>query len=348
MEPVTHVLTGALISRTGLNRRAAYCTAAMAIGAELPDIDTLWSIEGPLASFQHHRGITHTFVGIPFEAATVTLAFYLYHRLRKQPKTAAPARWAELFAYTLLALLSHLFLDWTNNYGLRPFFPFDPHWYAGSFVFIFEPILFLFLLIGLLAPSLFGLIGSEVGARKPPFSGRAWPTAALLAICALWLFRFNQHAEALTLAARNAPEATRVYASPHPIDPFTWHIVADTPDHYQLSTLDTHTQHFDPTEPSDTLYKPAITLPLLAAKRTGLGRIYLDWSQYPILIEAADTTDPNHPLAVVTFTDARFLYNTFLVQGRTHAPINGQVTLNMQAPDGQRVIETRMGNKIQR
>ena len=65
MEPVTHILTGACLSRAGLNRRAAYATLTMAIAAEFPDIDTLWSLRGPIAGFQHHRGITHTFVGLP-------------------------------------------------------------------------------------------------------------------------------------------------------------------------------------------------------------------------------------------------------------------------------------------
>ena len=82
MEPVTHILTGACLSRTGLNRRAAYTTLAMAIAAELPDIDTLWSLRGSVAGFQHHRGITHTFVGIPFEAAIVVAAIYGLHRWR--------------------------------------------------------------------------------------------------------------------------------------------------------------------------------------------------------------------------------------------------------------------------
>ena len=39
-------------------------------------------------------------------------------------------RWGLLYGFVLIALLSHLLLDWTNNYGLRPFFPFNPHWYA--------------------------------------------------------------------------------------------------------------------------------------------------------------------------------------------------------------------------
>ena len=61
MEPVTHFLSGAILSRAGFNRRTAYATLAMTLAAEMPDIDVFWSIRGPLAGFQHHRGITHTF-----------------------------------------------------------------------------------------------------------------------------------------------------------------------------------------------------------------------------------------------------------------------------------------------
>ncbi len=370
MEPVTHVLTGAVLARTGLNRRAAYATLAMAIAAEFPDIDTLSSFGGPLTGFEHHRGITHTFVGVPFEAALLTGAFYLYHRVRRKPLTKAPPNWPLLFLFTLIALLSHLFLDWTNNYGLRPFFPFNPRWYAGSFVFIFEPILFLLLLPAFVAPALFGLINSEVGERKPSFSGRGWAIFSLLAIVALWTFRFNEHAKAIHLAQQNPPmpvsplgvltgappilgqvvsiQPDRIFASPSPGNPFAWHIIVDTPGFYQLADVNTRTGEIAPPVPSDTLYKPAPTLPILAAKRTWLGRIYLDWSQYPVLAESTDTSDPHHPLSVVTFTDARFLYNSFLLNGRTHPPIAGTVTLDMQAPEGQRVIETELNGKPQR
>ena len=56
MEPVTHILTGAVLARAGLNRKAAYMTVAMAIAAEFPDIDTVWSALGPVTGFEHHRG----------------------------------------------------------------------------------------------------------------------------------------------------------------------------------------------------------------------------------------------------------------------------------------------------
>ena len=146
MEPVTHVLTGACLARAGFNRRAAYATLAMALAAELPDIDTVWAFRGPVEALQHHRGITHTFLGVPFEAAFVVLVLYGVHRWREararrrprparagdhvpveRPLTAVPVRWGLLYGFCIAALLSHLLLDYTNNYGVRPFYPFNPH-----------------------------------------------------------------------------------------------------------------------------------------------------------------------------------------------------------------------------
>src|ERR1700755_1854060 len=80
MDPVTHFLTGACLARAGFNRKAAYATLAMTLAAEAPDLDTLWSVGGPVAAFQHHRGITHTFLGLPFEGLAVVGAVWLVHR----------------------------------------------------------------------------------------------------------------------------------------------------------------------------------------------------------------------------------------------------------------------------
>ena len=91
MEPVTHFLTGACLARTGFNRKTAYATLAMTLAAEAPDLDVLWGLRGPVAGFQHHRGITHTFVGAPVVAAAVTLVVWLWHRSRRsKPAAAAP------------------------------------------------------------------------------------------------------------------------------------------------------------------------------------------------------------------------------------------------------------------
>jgi len=359
MEPVTHFLTGAILARAGFNRRAAYATIAMAIAAEFPDIDVLWGLRGPIASLQHHRGITHTLIGIPFEAAAITLAFYLVHRLRaaRGKTTRAPANWPILFCATLIALLSHIFLDWTNNYGVRPFFPFNPHWYAGSFVFIFEPVLFAILVIGLAAPALFGLINSEIGERKPLFRGRGWAIAALIAACVLWMTRFLEHDRALQLAQESeaASTTTRFFASPYPGNIFRWAVIADTPAFDQLYSVDTRTEAISGSTSSapviggqDTYYKAAPTVATLIAKRSPLGEVYLDWSQYPLVDQGAVTTaGPDNPVGLtpVTFRDARFLYDTFLNRGRSRPPLSGTVFVNLEADQDHRIDHTELQGK---
>ncbi|MEO6828461.1 MAG: metal-dependent hydrolase, partial [Acidobacteriaceae bacterium] len=80
MDPVTHFLTGACLGRAGCNRTTAYATFAMVLAAEAPDIDIFWNLRGPVAGFEHHRGITHTLLGAPFMALLVTLVVWLWHR----------------------------------------------------------------------------------------------------------------------------------------------------------------------------------------------------------------------------------------------------------------------------
>jgi inner membrane protein len=349
MDPITHLMTGACLARAGFNRKAAYAAIAMTIAAEVPDLDVLWSIDGPIAAFQHHRGWTHTFLGLPFEAAIVVGAVWLFHRWRTRRATSskpprAPIRWALLYCFSLIALLSHLLLDWTNNYGLRPLFPFNPRWYAGSFVFIFEPVLFLILLIALIAPSLFGLIGSEVGARRPAFRGQSWAISALLGIAALLTTRFVEHQKALQLAQAgdyNGARVLRVAADPHPINPFRWQTVVETPQFYQISGADTFNDTIATSNQGQIIHKPPTTLATLVAKRSWLGEVYLDWSQYPVVTETGTDLDG---LTTVSFRDLRFLYDTPFFSGREKTPLSGTVYVNTD----RRIVRMEMDGRIQR
>jgi inner membrane protein len=346
LEPVTHILTGACLARTGFNRRAAYTTLTMALAAEMPDLDMLWSLKGPVEGFTHHRGITHTFVALPVEAAILVGAVYLLHRWRvRRPTrtmspsatgarpqaavrdgagsggaaTAAPVRWGTLYLFALVGLLSHLLLDWTNNYGIRPFFPFNPRWYAGSFVFIVDPVILLLLLGGLVLPSLFGLIGSEVGARRQRFRGRGWAVAALAGVVALWTLRLVEHQRAVDLTMAQtmalplppgAPDDAvpqyvqplRALASPSPMNPLRWTAVADLGPVYQLAEVDLQNDAW--TADQTMLPKPPHDAAALAAYRSPLGRAYFDWSPMPIV-----STDSFGSVGetLVTLRDPRFM-----------------------------------------
>lgn len=338
MEPITHLMTGACLARAGFNRKAAYTTVAMVVAAELPDIDTLWAIDGPIAGFQHHRGWTHAFIGVPFQAAVVVGAIWLFHRWRTKRNPApssnhsAPVRWGLLYAFALIALLSHILLDWTNNYGIRPFFPFNPRWYAGSIVFIFEPVIFVVLLLALIAPALFSLINSEVGVRRKPYRGRGWAIFALATFIALWGWRAVEQQHALQLAANadlNGAQILRTTTSPHPITPYRWHVVIETPTYFQLATADTLNNTLT-ANPSDILYKPPTTIATLIAKQSWLGEVYLDWSPFPLVTEAPQPPAPDDPegLTAVTFQDLRFMYDVPFMHGRQDPPLSGTVYIN--------------------
>lgn len=350
MEPVTHFMTGAVLSRAGLNRKAAYATLAMTLAAEAPDLDVLWSIKGPVATFEHHRGWTHALIGIPIEAAVVVGVIWLGHRIfargrRPDPGTrqpGAPLRWGWLYWLSAIALLSHILLDWTNNYGVRPFFPFSPKWYSGSIVFIVEPVMFLLLLGALVAPALFGLIGSEVGARRQRYRGQGWAITALLGIVALWSLRFFERQKAVDLMRQSGlqqAQVVRVTADPFPVNPFRWQAVMETPLLYQVARVDTLSGDVSSSPQADVFYKPPSTLAALVAKRSWLGHVYLDWAQFPVVNDLGTTGDG---LSTVTFRDLRFVYGTS-VFGRESTPLEGVVIVN----DDRRVEEMKMDGHMQ-
>ena len=312
MEPVTHFLTGACLGRAGFNRKAAYATLAMTLAAEAPDLDVFWELRGPVAGFQHHRGITHTFIAAPVIALVTVFVVWLIHRMRKKPP-AVPPRWGLLWFFALIAALSHLLLDYTNNYGLRPFFPFNDHWYARSIVFIIDPVILLLLLASFILPWIFGLADREIGVRRTRFRGRGWSIAALICIVLWWSLRNAEHAHAIELVQNGgyvSEPITRIDAEPSIVDPFAWRVIAETKDYYQV--IEVHTLHNEvASDSAETIYKPEVTPAVAAAKQSYLGRVYLDWSQFPLTTDignapAPSAAPPQPGWHTVEFQDLRF------------------------------------------
>lgn len=342
MEPITHFLTGACIGRAGMNRKTAYATLAATLAAEAADLDILWGLRGPVEELKHHRGITHTFIGVPVVAGVIVGIVWLFHRWsegRRQRRLAtaklepgAPlprrlqpkmVRWGWLYLTAFIAALSHILLDWTNNYGVRPFFPFNPRWYAGSFMFIAEPVLWGLFLLALVLPALFGLTDREIGARRPAFRGRAWAIFALTGMVLLWCWRWAEHAQARALVANTqvttAP-VSRAAFEPYPVNPYRWHAILETPGFYQTAEIDTRTGTIDTDPQTDVLYKPADTPAIEAAKRTPLGQVYLDWGTWAMVRDlgqepVAGMDPPRLPpgrasaWTTVEFSDLRFAYS---------------------------------------
>jgi inner membrane protein len=307
---MTHFLTGACLGRAGLNRNTALATLTLTLAAEAPDLDVLSRFGGPAFGFAHHRGFTHSFLGVPLDAAVVVGFVYLIWRLRgrKLKDPNLPPRWRVLFLYACLAGLSHIVLDFTNNYGVRPFWPFSERWYSWDIVFIFEPIMFGLLLLGLIVPSLFSLIDREIGARPRGPQGRLAATLALVGVVLLWGLRDYEHRRAISvLAARTYRDAEPLRASAYPAlaDPFRWYGVVETPAFFALAPVDSLRPGVDPEDHLVIRYKPEETAVTLAAKKSYLGRVYLDWAQYPIT--ETETLQPPEGGYIVEFQDLRFV-----------------------------------------
>jgi len=305
---VTHFLTGACLGRAGLNRKTALATLTLTLAAEAPDLDIFGRFGGPAFGFAHHRGFTHSFLGILIDAIVVVAFVYLIWRMRgrKVNDPSLPPRWGLLFVYACLAGLSHILLDFTNNYGVRPFWPFGEKWYSWDIVFIVEPVMLVLLIGGLIAPSIFRLIEEEVGARRKGPPGRVAATLALLGVVLMWSLRDYEHRRAVNaLAARtyNDADPMRISAYPKAIDPFHWDGVVETPGFFAMLPVNSLTPEVDPEERMQVRYKPQETPITMAAKRSYLGRVYLDWAQYPITETEVLQPDRGY---IVTFQDLRY------------------------------------------
>jgi inner membrane protein len=308
LEPLTHLLTGACLGRAGFNRKTALATATMTLAAEAPDLDVFESIRGPVFGFGHHRGFTHSFLGLVLTSALVVGFIYVIWRLRgrkiKDPKL--PPRWGLLFGFAYLAGLTHILLDFTNNYGVRPFWPFSEKWYSWDIVFIADPVIWVLLVGGLVLPAFFGLIDKEMGVRSRGPRGRWGAIAALIGLVALWGVRDYEHRRAVNaLEARTYEGADPIRASAYPEwwSPFHWSGVVEVQNFFAVMMVNSLTPEVDPNGEMQIYYKPEETPVTLAAKRSYVGRIYLDWAQYPL---TETETLPDGYL--VRFRDLRYAY----------------------------------------
>jgi inner membrane protein len=338
MEPVTHLLTGACLSRAGLNRRTAYATLAMVLAAEAPDIDVVWYLRGPITGLAHHRGISHTLIAAPVLALVTTGLVWGWHKLRerlpgklRRKPLSQKVSWLWIFLLSLIAVLSHLLLDYTNAYGLRAFFPFNPRWYSGDLVFILEPVMLLLLIFALVMPWLFGLADREIGARRAQFPNRGWAWFAIVGILLMWGWRWVEHDKALALMDNGALTGDRILkrsAVPYPVNPYRWALVAETPESFIRGHANTLTGEVDSSPIRDTLYKQQTTLAALNAKRSYLGQIYLDWSAYPYVedigpVPVAGVAPPmlaaGQQWTTIRFRDLRYNYSDLL--GNRESPM---------------------------
>jgi inner membrane protein len=274
MDPLTHTLVGANLAATRLGEKTRFATAALVIGANLPDIDGVcYLVDGDLA-LGFRRGWTHGILALVVLPIAFAALLYLLDRWWEGEKRA-DFRW--LLVLSAVAVWSHPTLDWLNTYGMRWLMPFSGRWFYGDAVFILDVWLWLILGVGYLAgrrPSLTLLIaGALIGAwimriverRSPEYLPLLMLIALVLAIALVWKAPSRRRTEifaatalafaTLYIAARiGLSEATEravvrefrkrgaevgpVMAGPDPVSPLKWSIVARTGEVYRYGEFD--------------------------------------------------------------------------------------------------------------
>jgi inner membrane protein len=153
MDNATHTLAAILVAEAALLVRSRHARdtppalrfAALAVSVaanNFPDLDFVYAgiTGGKLGYLLHHRGHTHTLAtALPQAAAALALVAPFVRRARQ------PLGRPDWYVLALLALVGpvvHIAMDFSNNYGVHPFWPLNNRWYYGDFVFIVEPLLF--------------------------------------------------------------------------------------------------------------------------------------------------------------------------------------------------------------
>lgn len=310
MENLTHTLFGAVLYRGYFERRTPDALALWLIGANLPDLDTVSAFWGRAAYLEHHRGVSHSILGVLLQAPVLALLFYLWLRWRGRPLT-----YAKLLSSATVALMTHPALDLLNNYGIRPWLPFDASWYYGDLVFIADPWIWLILggtlflrsEDGWRARSFYGLLAVVTSAlvllsAQPPVIAKFLWVVAILSIASLKnrvlprpqasmllllsylvvLFALQQYAVSLASQALipQAGEPVRSFSvSPAPANPFRWDVYAESAGFFYYGNVTV----WGAASPLAAVPTMRLHPAVLAASRTPEGAAALDFCRYPII-----------------------------------------------------------------
>jgi inner membrane protein len=210
MDNVSHAIAGMLVADAAVEALTPRGRApdpafrrharwASAVANNLPDLDFVYSgvTRGRMGYLLHHRGHTHT-LGVGMAMGLVS--FLVLTRLWRRSLLAR-----ERLPLLLLSLFGpwiHVAMDFSNSYGVHPFWPFYSGWLYGDAVFIVEP-LYLAAAIPALA------LASESKLGKALLGA-----LALVAVALAWVTHFAGVQTALALTLAVALSAAATYATP--------------------------------------------------------------------------------------------------------------------------------------
>jgi inner membrane protein len=258
------------LSRAGLNQRTALATSTLVIANNLPDVDVAVFATNTLA-MSFRRGWTHGVLAQAVLPIALTGAMMLYDRYRAKQGPDDVARPVQILLLSYLGVLLHVFMDFTNSYGVRLLMPFSDRWFYGDALYIVDPWLYLALGVG------WWLAKAN---PRPAQIGVMVAAAYVAVMLGSNAIARDEVAAGLARAGRSA--GTRFMVTPVFVNPFHREVVLDVGDRYEKGNL-----WFDPLPH----FRPAgfgmakgldaaAAQPLLQLPRA---RAFLRWSRFPFI-----------------------------------------------------------------
>jgi len=270
MDNLCHSLIGMAASRAGLRKLTPLATSTLVIANNLPDIDVGVFATNTLA-MSFRRGWTHGVLAQALLPIALTGAMLAYDRYYKKSAPGDRARPGPLLLLSYIGVLLHVFMDFTNSYGVRLLMPFSDRWFYGDAIYIVDP--WLYLMLGL---------GWWLAKTRPRPAQIGVTLAAIYVIAMLGsnVLARREVASGLARAGRGAD--TRFMVTPVVVNPFQREVVIDVGDRYEKGHL-----WFDPLPH----FRPAgfgmikglgqaEVQPALQSPRAGA---YLRWSRFPFV-----------------------------------------------------------------
>jgi inner membrane protein len=288
MDNLCHTLVGAAVGETGLKRQARWGNAILMLTANLPDLDVLsFATSTPAVAIR--RGWTHGVLAQVWLPVLFTAAVLLLDRLRPA-RDGSRARAGPVLLLSYIGVLSHVGLDWLNNYGVRLLAPLSNRWFYGDPVFIIDPWLWLVLGTGVfLARS----------AKRPRRAGVAIGVAVLYIGGMVMSGRAaRRHVlDAWSREHGRAPE--KLMVGPAFANPFRRTIILEADGRYRTGefTFAPRTVAFDPRSIPKNAEAPGVA----AARTLPDFRAVLIWARFPYY-----ETAPAPGGTAVTLRDVRF------------------------------------------
>jgi membrane-bound metal-dependent hydrolase YbcI (DUF457 family) len=279
MDPLSQVLLSVTLSRAGFNRFTRLATPMLIVAGLAPDLDLLSGIAGPRAYLEGRCTFTHSFVGAVIIAAIVAVGFTIATRKHAN----APIRFSHAFIVCAAGALGHIALDFAGSYGVKFLWPFSGRSFSIDLLAPLDPWFLIFMISGILLPTLFRLITEEIGAKH---KSRSIARGAIIALALVAVYTGGRGILQMRAVKilnsrlyRGAPP-NAVGAFPDSISPFKWYGVVVTENALVRVDVPVIGSTFDP-ESGHIYFKPEQSDALEAARATPTASLFLSFARFP-------------------------------------------------------------------